>query len=205
MRSFLSFALGLGIAGLLVGVPIGFISYRETNFRNFRTVHPDVLYRSGQLSQAGLERILHDYGIRTVITLRDTDRPGQRPPDWNEEQFCRKMDLAHYRLPPRVWWCTSGPIPADENVAMFLEIVDNPKNHPILIHCFAGAHRTGAYCAIFRMEFDRWENQEALEELHRCGYENLYSEMDILGYLQNYTPRWKRDPARQTSPRIGSP
>lgn len=193
MRSYVQMALGLGIVSLLFGGPIGYISYREKNFRNFRTVRPDVLYRSGQLSPDGLERIVHDYGIRTVITLRDSDTPGKRPPDWREEEFCRKMDIYHYRLPPRLWWSESGAIPADENVKKLLEVLDNPKHYPVLIHCFAGAHRTGAYCAIFRMEYDHWDNQAALDELQQCGYDHLYSEWDVLGYLRNYVPRWKRN------------
>ncbi len=35
--------------------------------RNFHTVEPGVLYRSGQLTATGLEAILRLYGIRTVV------------------------------------------------------------------------------------------------------------------------------------------
>lgn len=192
MSRHLQIVWGIGIVSLLIGGPLGYMSYRNRNFRNFRTVEPGILYRSGQLTQDGLERIVHDYGIRTVITLRDADEPGKRPPDWREEQYCRKMDIYHYRLPPQLWWSESGPIPADENVKKLLEVLDDPKHFPVLIHCFAGAHRTGAYCAIYRMEYDHWDNQTALDELQQCGYDHLYSEWDVLGYLQNYVPRWKR-------------
>jgi len=80
-------------------------------------------------------------------------------------------------------------VPADANVRRFLEIIDDPKHHPVLIHCFAGSHRTGAYCCIFRMEYDGWSNTDALDELRQCGYLHLYEEEDVLGYLQNYKPR----------------
>lgn len=192
MRRYVQIAFGFAITLFVIGGPIAYASYRDKNFRNFRTVRPGVLYRSGQMTASGLERIVHDYGIRTVVTLRDADLAGHRPPDWREEEYCRKMDIHHFRLPPRLWWSESGPIPADQNVRKLLDVIDDPRHHPVLIHCFAGAHRTGAYCAIFRMEYDHWDNQTALDELYRCGYEHLYDEWDVLGYLQNYVPRWKQ-------------
>src|SRR5436190_19723777 len=95
---------GLALAAMILGGPFAYRWYRERNFRNFREVHRGVLYRSGQLSPDGLERVCHDHGIRTVISLRDAHSPGERPPDWEEEQFCRKLDIFFYRLPPKCWW-----------------------------------------------------------------------------------------------------
>ena len=69
---------------ILIGGPVGYAAYRNANFRNFRVVEPGVLYRSGQLSQAGLERVIHDFGIRTIVTLRDPVVSGKEP-DWGEE------------------------------------------------------------------------------------------------------------------------
>src|SRR5213082_1177755 len=111
------------LAILLVGGPLGYRLYASRTFRNFRTVRPCVLYRSGQLSRDGLIRIIHDHGIRTVITLRDAAGPGERPPDWAEEQYCVKEELYYFRLPPKVWWSDGGPIPADDNVKQFLAIL----------------------------------------------------------------------------------
>jgi protein tyrosine/serine phosphatase len=55
----------------------------------------------------------------------------------------------------------------------------------------AGIHRTGACVAIYRMEFDHWDNAAALDELRAGGYRHLDDEEDVLGYLENYRPRWK--------------
>ena len=113
-------------------------------------------------------------------------------PDWAEEQYCAKEELYYFRLPPKAWWATDGSVPAAENVRKFLEILDDPKYHPILIHCFAGTHRTGAYCAIYRMEYERWGNADAMQELFVAGYDNLFAEDDVSGFLEAYVPRWRR-------------
>jgi len=187
----LQWLLGLLIVAMLIGAPWGYAEYRQANFRNFRTVQDGVLYRSGQLSMNGFKRVVHDHGIRTVITLRDASRPGEMPPDVAEENFCLLQDINHHRLPPRLWLGPDETVPAADNVRRFLEIIDDPKNHPVLIHCYAGSHRTGAYCAIYRMEYQRWSSADAIAEVKELGYANLHKEEDVLGYLERYQPRWK--------------
>jgi protein tyrosine/serine phosphatase len=180
---------GLLTVGVIVGGPIGYAAYRNANFRCFRVVEPGILYRSGQMSQAGLERVLNDYGIRTVVTLRDPSVSGKEP-DWGEEEFCRKLDITYIRIAPKRWGSPDGgPAPADAGVQTFLQVMDNPKNYPVLVHCFAGIHRTGAYIAVYRMEFEHCSNDRAIDELRAGGYRNLDDEADVLGYLQNYRPR----------------
>lgn len=188
----LQWLFGLLIVALLVGAPWGYAEFRQTHFRNFRIVQDGALYRSGQMSLFGLKKSIHDYGIRSVLTLRDAYQPGEVPPDLAEEKYCLDEDIRHFRLSPRLWQETEGTAPADDNVRRFLDIMDNHDNHPVLIHCFAGSHRTGAYCAIYRMEYQRWSNADAIAEVKEIGYVNLYKEADVLGYLERYQPRWKR-------------
>lgn len=181
----------LSILAVIFGIPFGFAQYQRANCRNVRVVKPDVLYRSGQLSLSGLERLIAEYGIRTVVSLRDSDVPGILPPDAREEEFCKKNDVRFVRIAPKSWWPEyDGPPPAEKGVETFLQVIDNAKNHPVLVHCFAGTHRTGAMIAVYRMEFERWTNSEALDELRGAGYVNLDKELDVLTYLENYRPRW---------------
>jgi protein tyrosine/serine phosphatase len=182
--------MGSLVVAVLVGLPLGYAAYRQKHFRNFHVVHPGVLYRSGQLSRVGLERVIHDYGIRTVVSLRDSEVEGGRPPDWAEEQYCRQQDIRYVRLGPQHWWSPDGAAPADANVRTFLAVMDDPSHYPVLVHCFAGIHRTGAMVAVYRMEYDRWPTAEALDELRANGYRNLDDEWDVLGYLEQYRPRW---------------
>jgi tyrosine-protein phosphatase SIW14 len=92
--------------------------------------------------------------------------------------------LNHFRIPYRSWWPVQGSVPADKGVDEFLKIMRDPANHPVLIHCFAGIHRTGAYCAIFRMEFENWSNDRAIAEMKAHGY--VVEHPDVLSYLENY-------------------
>lgn len=186
----LQWLFGLLIAVLLVGAPVAYALHVQTEFRNFRVVREGVLYRSGQMTLPGLKRVIHDYRIKTVISLRDSYTPGEGPPDLAEEEYCKHEELNYYRIPPRRWYAASGPAPVEKGVKKFRDIIADPNNYPILVHCFAGIHRTGAYCAIFRMEQEHWSNTQAIAEMRKLGYGNLDEEEDILGYLEQYRPAW---------------
>lgn len=183
--------IGLVLTGIGLFVPYWYHEHREREYRNFRVVRPGYLYRSGQLSPAGLSRIIEEYGIRTVITLREPDQNSSRDAsfDW-EEALCSKENVVFVRIPARPWWSKEGPAPARKSVARFLEVLRDPDKYPppILLHCFAGEHRTGVFCAIYRMEFEGWPPAEAIAEAKRCGYVYLDNEWDVRTFLQLYRP-----------------
>jgi tyrosine-protein phosphatase SIW14 len=193
MARMLSVVIGVALVGALIAGPIVFALHQQEQQRHFRVVRDGVLYRSGQMSVEGLRRAIHDYGIRTVIALRDARDGSKGDADRQEEAFCNKEDVQFIRLPPRGWADSpDGPAPVEENVRKYLQILRDPRNHPVLVHCFAGIHRTGAYCAIYRMEFERWTNAQALTEMKACGYDRLDEEEDILGFMERYQPAWKQ-------------
>jgi len=192
-RSSLRYALGFALVAFIVGAPIAYSRYRQANYRNFRVVEEGKLYRSGQMSLSALKRTIEEYRIKTVISLRYADNEGERPPDWREEEFCKAQGIRYVRIRPREWHdLGEGFIPADQPVRQFLSVMDDKDTYPALIHCFAGMHRTGAFCSIYRMEYQRWSNADAMAELKSLGYANLDKEADVQGYLENYQPRWKR-------------
>jgi tyrosine-protein phosphatase SIW14 len=193
MPRFLPPLMGLLTAVLVLGGPLGYAYYRQTQVRNFHAVRQGVLYRSGQMTLNGLKTVIHDYGIKTVITLRDASYPDGAPPDFNEETYCDAEEITYARISPRVWWAPDGSIPAEEGVRRFREIMDHPENYPVLIHCFGGIHRTGAFCAIYRMEYEHWTNEQAIAEMRACGYRDLDDEWDLLGYLEQNRPRWRQE------------
>jgi hypothetical protein len=70
--------------------------------------------------------------------------------------------------------------------------MDDPANRPVLVHCRAGLHRTGTLAALYRMEYEHWSLDQALQELlengfgmRECTSRNQY----ILQYLLIYRPR----------------
>lgn len=185
MRTTISFVLGLLVALLMIAGPIGYQRWHERQYRNFRVVEDGVLYRSGQLPLSRLQKIVSQYGIRTVISLRD----GAQSADEQEEKWVKAKTLKFVRIPYRDWNVdASGNVPAEASVKEFRDVMDDPKNYPVLVHCFAGIHRTGTMCAVFRMDYQGWTNEEAMNEMRAMGYTVLDDHDDIRGYLTRYRP-----------------
>ncbi len=184
----LAYALaGVAVCGGVVLSAVGYISRTSVQYRNFRVVEPGVLYRSGQLTPEAFDRVVREFDIRTVVSFREPDRRDES----SEQAYCEANGIAHYRLAPKRWGSADGgPAPAEANVREFLRIIADRRPHgPILVHCFAGIHRTGAYTALYRIEFDRWSNADAIAEMQDRGYTTLEDDPDILQYLERYIPR----------------
>ena len=187
--------LAATVAVSILAVPAAYGRARDKRLRHFRIVHDRVLYRSGQLSRGGLRRVSHDYGIRTVVSFRSAHEAGGTPPDQWEERFCARNGIRFVRIPAENWAEDGhGAVPAQDRVDEFLAVMRDPANHPVLAHCFRGVHRTGAFCAVYRMDCQGWPNADAIAEMKSCGYDILDQHADVRGYLEHYAPAGKCAP-----------
>lgn len=170
------------IAIAIPGVPLAYASHHQTTWRHFHVVVDDRLYRSGQLPPDALDRLIRERRIRTVVCLRSLAREGDLVLENAEELWCSARGIRYVRLNPAPWGSAMG----EANVRTFLRTVRDPNAGPVLVHCFAGLHRTGVYCAIYRMEVQGWSPQDAIAEMFRLGY--VQTDPDAMRYLRAYVP-----------------
>ena len=121
------------------------------HLKNFHKID-DKVYRSAQPDKKGFQE-LKALGIRTVLSFRDhhSDDDGK---DLGLNLFRVKME--------------AGDI-ATEKVIEALRIIRNSEG-PVLIHCWHGSDRTGLICALYRIVFQGWSKDEAIDELMHGGY-----------------------------------
>ncbi len=186
--------MGTLFGGMLLvaslAMPIAMAQKQLKSQKNFRVVTDGVFYRSGQMTLPGIQRMVHEHGFRTVVTLRDSYVPGEPSPDLAEETWCRTQEIQYLRLSPMAWEPVQpgGEAPVTANIKKYLGVLNKPESYPILVHCFAGIHRTGAYTAIYRMEKEGWPLDRALDEMRILGYDRIEEEKDILGFLRDFKP-----------------
>jgi protein tyrosine/serine phosphatase len=181
---------GIVVMALVLAVPIALAQKQLKSQKNFRVVTEGTFFRSGQMTLPGLHRMVHENGIRTVVTLRDSYNPGEPSPDQAEENWCKTQEIQYLRLTPMEWEPikTGQEPPVTANIRKYLAVLNKPESYPVLVHCFAGIHRTGAYTAIYRMEKEGWPLDRAMEEMRLLGYDRIEEEKDILGFLKAYKP-----------------
>lgn len=57
----------------------------------------------------------------------------------------------------------------EDDVVKALKIIKSAEG-PVLVHCWHGSDRTGLVCASYRIIFQNWTKQAALDELINGGY-----------------------------------
>ena len=158
-----------GIVAAAVCVAVGgfLLWWQDYPVHHFGIVREGVLYRSGQPDESQLAVLVRRHRIRTVVNLR-----GQAPDkDWyrREVAFCqgRGIKLVHVTM--------SKQQEAAANVQRVLDVVADPQNHPVLVHCEAGSARTGFVTAAFRIVVDGWSYEKAMEEAQRLRFPRLHN------------------------------
>jgi protein tyrosine/serine phosphatase len=83
---------------------------------------------------------------------------------------------------------TTSKAPTDAQVAQFFEIVNNPANQPVFVHCAGGRHRTGTMTALYRITFNRWNAAQAYNEMKQYHFEGFPDHPVLRNYVYAYHP-----------------
>jgi tyrosine-protein phosphatase SIW14 len=192
------------IAGIiLIVVVVPFLAYRDeyTYQKRLRVVVPGRVYRSGQMTAAGLRDAVRELKIRTVINLQD-DAPD---PDldlhyWTrrtvkESALCEQLGVNFVPIGPDLLVRRRIPQERPRAIDEFLAVMDDERNYPVLFHCKAGLHRTGCLAAVYRMEYQGWSRDAAWRELRAHGFGEWVSTASndyITQYVLTFTPGLRR-------------
>ena len=147
---------------LLVAIFISRYIYLEEN-GNFHTVTKGIVYRSAQLDTDELGKYIVKYKIRSILNLRGK----QEDNSWyREEQKIAKQEgvvLISYSI-------SSVHLIPPKTIDEIIELMKKaPK--PILIHCKAGADRSGLIAAIWKLVVEKDPPEKADEQLSLfCGH-----------------------------------
>lgn len=125
---------------------------------NFHQVN-EWLYRGAQPGLQGYEK-LKELKIKTVVGVR------WRP--WcvaTEREIVNSLGMNFHNLPLNYW-----TLPTKADIERFLAILDDESNHPIFVHCYHGADRTGVLVAMYRIMRCGWTLEDAYLEMVNCGF-----------------------------------
>lgn len=195
----LRWAGGFLLAAVLVAAPYLYYRWTFEHAKRLRPVVDGLVYRSGCMTSNGLRETVQKLGIKTVINLMeeapDPDLKGSRfdQRTIKESELCAAENVdfrfIYLQTVPENRVGKDRPGGIDE----FLKIMDDPNSYPVLFHCKAGLHRTGALAALYRIEYQHWSAEEAMRELKANGFghftANTTNEL-CYQYVLTYQPRW---------------
>ena len=153
----LSLALAAGSAGAQAPLP----PERNTEWAtplpqvsNLHQVTP-ALYRSAKLDSSDVAQ-LQALGVKTVISLRSFH---------SDTQVLEGSGIRAVRIPINTWAIRDKHV-----VETIRSIRAAEQQGPVLLHCLHGADRTGMMAAMYRMLYQGWPREKAIDELKNGGY-----------------------------------
>lgn len=151
----------LGIVFSVVLMGVGKYVYDMNINHNFETISEGKVYKSGVIPPDEIKDYVQKYHIKSIVDLRF---PGTADlvnnPEIPEELTAEKEAVAKI---PGVNYFNNGSdqVPNQKNLDTFFQIMDNPDNYPVLIHCYHGVGRAEMYSALYRIEYEGFTNEQA--------------------------------------------
>lgn len=116
----------------------------------------DTVFRSEQ-PNAEIIPELRKHDIDVVINLRSRDK---------DKTVLSQQNFQLVHVPIHTWALDRNDL---LTVMKTIKTAKN-KNQKVLIHCYHGSDRTGASAAMYRIIFENWSTQDALNEMKYGGY-----------------------------------
>jgi protein tyrosine/serine phosphatase len=182
----------LAVILIIVLVGVGKYVYDVNINYNFKEISEGKVYKSGVIPPNEIEDYTKKYNIKSIVDLRfpgtkDTINNPEVPEELlAEKEAVEKIEGVTY------FNVGSHQVPSQETVDSFLEIMDDPNNYPVLIHCYHGSGRAHLFSALYRMEYEDMSNDDARGKTRFLLKGSSFDDDELKGeFLKNYKKRDK--------------
>ncbi len=119
-------------------------------------------YRSAQPEAGGFKFLAKDPGIMTVVSLRAFH---------TDKALLKGTGIKLIRVPIFTWH-----IETEDVVRALAAIRQSEAKGPVLLHCQHGADRTGLITAMYRVLYQNWPKEDAIDEMEhgKFGYHAIW-------------------------------
>jgi protein tyrosine/serine phosphatase len=179
----LAVVFGLGISFVtaqtspsqLGGVTIKNFGQMDTNY-----------YRGGQPKENEY-KALANLGIKTIVDLRND-------PEAYEKPTAEALGIKYINIP-----MDDAEYPSDATIAKFLEVINDPANGKMFVHCKGGKHRAGVTGAVYRMTKYGWDYDRAFAEMENYKFDTSWGRKVMKTFVQDYAAKMKTTAAASTA------
>jgi len=144
----------------------------------------DYLYRGAQPSGKGLKELkaLH---IDTIVDLRGEFRFFLLKRD---RKHAKALGIQVVSIPGNGW-----STPNDKEIAEFFSLVRAQPRRRIFVHCWLGGDRVGMFVAAYRMAFEGWTPDQAIQEMHQFHFKSHWHP-GMARYVRGFPERLAHSP-----------
>src|SRR6185437_5955115 len=139
-----------------------------SGLQNFHVVLDHQIWRSGRPPSLAVIQTLASQGLRTILDVENDNAAIAQERQWAQQAgvnfISAEMDSFQ---------------PVNENeINQDLNILNDPRNGVVLVHCFAGSDRTGLVIGLYRVLYQHWAPQDAYKEMLSYGFHSNWWDLD---------------------------
>lgn len=144
----------------------------------------EFLYRGSQPNEQGIEQ-LKKIGITTIVDLRGERQGTVR----TERKRAEAVGMRLVNIRASGW----SP-PKDEELVQFFSLLQKEPKERLYVHCWLGNDRTGVFVAAYRIAFEHWSVDRALEEMYFFHFKGFWHP-SMKTYIRNFPVHFAESPA----------
>lgn len=133
--------------------------FAQAEIQRLQEVEQNSIYRGSQPQTAEDYRKLKSLGIKTIINLR-----------WDKSVAQSQLEARTQRIKFFNFPIKASDYPDSAQINKIFEVLSDPRNQPIFIHCQHGKDRTGLIAALYRVHYQNWKPHEARKEWLEMGF-----------------------------------
>ena len=139
-------------------------------------------YRGGQPKKEEY-KALADLGVNTIVDLRNDSEAYEKP-------TAESLGMKYINIP-----MDDSQYPSDATIAKFLEVINDPANGKMFVHCKGGRHRAGVTGAVYRMTKYGWDYDKTFAEMENYKFDTSYGRKVMKTFVQDYAEKMKSSSA----------
>ncbi len=171
----------LAIAGSAVAKRHSDPAFSNIHIRNFGKMD-DRFYRGAQPDESDYKD-LKALGIKTIIDLQDS-------PTNYEKRDVEALGMRYVNIP-----MSDSSYPKEEQISVFLKLVNDPATGKFFAHCAGGRHRTGVMGAVYRFNVNHWNFDQVYAEMKDYDFYTRFGHGDLKTFVEDYAQKMQTNSA----------
>ena len=168
-------AIVSGLSAVSANAQADVSQFQNIKIKNFGQM--DTNYFRGGQPKENEYKDLAGIGINTIVDLRND-------PEAYEKPSAESLGMKYINIP-----MDDAEYPSEASIARFLEVINDPANGKMYVHCKGGKHRAGVTGAVYRFTKYGWNYDQAYAEMLKFNFDTSWGRKVMKTFVQDYAAK----------------
>ena len=175
---------GIGLAAVIGTVAGGYFYNQHHRYKHLATHDEGLVYRAAWLEPDVLDEVIEKYQIRAVVNLCNPGEMGE--PRWEgERKAVTNAGARLIELP-----MTLNVEAEDPTISDHLEVLSDPNNYPMLVHCQHGVTRTAKFLSLYDIKYRGLSAEDSLARQPLFGRDD--HNVNVRAFVKNFDKEYNK-------------